>query len=169
MTRIGASGQPDPASGDATAPEAGPGTSYVIFSAGGERFGIAASLVWRVMPVLDLTVVPLASEVLTGLMVLDGEVLAVFDLCAVLGRPSRLVEGGERVIVVGEGMPELGFAVREVEGLVELTDDEITAEPGMEGGASLSRGLAVDGALILCGERLLADGRLTVDHGGGAR
>jgi purine-binding chemotaxis protein CheW len=116
----------------------------------------------EVARLVRFTPVPGTPAFVVGVANLRGEILALFDLRQLLGVVAEGVTDLGRIVVLGETRCEFGF----------LADaaSEILYVPR----ASLARtetawvrpyvlGLSADGVVILSGEALLNDPRLTMD------
>jgi len=67
----------------------------VCFTLAGQLFGIPIDAVKETVQARPLTRVPLVPEVVSGLLNLRGEVVAVLDLPRVLGLPAELARAGD--------------------------------------------------------------------------
>ena len=137
---------------------------YVVFELAGERFGLVAKWVFRVLRDRSLTPVPLTDRTLVGLTVFEGEVLAVFDIRELIAPRSAGLSNFENIVVVGRERAEFGVLVDKLEGFVDLEESEII--PSAQDGSSrgLSLGVSSDGIVIVDGARLVVDERLKVRH-----
>ena len=98
--------------------------SYCTFQMGGHSFALAAETVREVVPFSEMTRVPLAPEVVGGLLNLRGEIVVAIDLRKRLGlhelqeQPSRPM-----VIVVDSAEAPVGVLVDELGEVVEVDRD----------------------------------------------
>src|SRR5205823_188321 len=104
----------------------------------------------------DLTPVPGVPDVLLGVTSFRGEILAVFDLAAVLGLAARGAADRPRLIVLGGGRAELGVPVDHASEVTRLRIDEVLEPPGPARSADrrLLRGVTRDALAVLDGEAL---------------
>lgn len=91
---------------------------HVIFTLGGDRYGVLLSKVRTVVMPRPLTRVPRAPRALLGIMNLRGRVVSVVDLAALLGLESASPHG--KVLLLNRGRTELGMAVTDVVGIAPL-------------------------------------------------
>ncbi len=138
-----------------------------VFSVGGERYGIEARYVRRVVRPGPCTPVPGTPAALRGLINLRGDVLAVFDLPTAFGIGLGAVGVGTFVLVLGEDRDDLGLAADAVDEVRPLRRAELLEPPAMlDGlGRDLLLGVTADALLVLAGSVLLADDRLRIDQG----
>ncbi len=118
------SAAPDPASGEAW---------LFCVRAGAGRYGFDAGLVAEVVRLGPLTRLPGAPPALPGVFTHRGEVLAVLDLCQVLGLPAAALGVGTRVAVLRVGAWRLALLADAVLGLVQVAPGEREPPPA-EGG-----------------------------------
>ncbi len=137
-----------------------------VFVLDDERYAVETGHVRRVVRLDGLTPVPGAPEALAGVVNLRGEVLAVFDLRALVGLPRREPTELTRVVVLGADRDELGILADAAVEVRDLRIDAIHDPPGSveAPGRPLLRGVTADALIVLDGAALLADPRLVVDQ-----
>jgi len=87
---------------------------YATFSVGSLFFGIEVLQVQEVLRYLEMTRVPLAPDVIEGLINLRGQIVTAVDMRSRLGLPKR-----------EEGQSPMNMVVRSEDGAVSLLVDEI--------------------------------------------
>jgi purine-binding chemotaxis protein CheW len=92
----------------------GQSRQYSTFYVGNLFFGIEVLQVQEVLRYLEMTPVPLAPEVIEGLMNLRGQIVTAVDMRRRLGLPKR-----------PEGQIPMNMVVRSEDGAVSLLVDEI--------------------------------------------
>jgi purine-binding chemotaxis protein CheW len=97
-----------------SAPGAGDRSQYATFEVGGHYLGIKVLEVQEVLRQQQLTRVPLAPEVIAGLINLRGQIVPALEMRHVLRLPER-----------PEGLETLSVVVRTEDGAVSLQVDEI--------------------------------------------
>jgi purine-binding chemotaxis protein CheW len=137
-----------------------------VFSIAREEYAIESRFLREVLRLADMTPVPGLPEPLAGVTNLRGEILAVFDLRRLFGIASSGIADLPRLIVLGAEHAELGVLVESVREIRRVAERELSPLPLGVGGAvrDLAHGVTLDGTLVLDGERLLADPRLTVEE-----
>jgi purine-binding chemotaxis protein CheW len=144
--------------------QAGPLLELVHFRSGEQDYALETRFVLEVLRSPEqLVPLPGAPEVLRGLTLLHGEVLAVVELAPLFGRAAPTTHGP--VLVVGPGRPELGLRADSVEEVLLLARDTLLEAPAALGARerTLVSGISRDGIIVLEGEALLGDGRLFFD------
>ena len=138
-----------------------------LFALAEESYAIETRHVRRVVRLAELTPVPGAPALLSGVVNLSGEILAVFDLHAALGVPARGATGQERVLVLGGDRDEFGVLVDEARGVRTLRIGEILDPQGAPAGADRQhvRGVTAEALIVLDGSTLLRDPRFLIDQG----
>lgn len=142
---------------------------YLVFSLGGQSFAIATPVAREVLRPPRLVPVPRVGEPVLGIINLRGQVVAVTDLCPLLGLKRRArVEEGRLIIVEAAGLTT-ALAVEAVDGIQQYPVDAI--EPLSQGPGAVTRDLALgqiaraeDLLILLDMERILAGKGLIVDH-----
>lgn len=144
--------------------QAGPLLELVHFRSGEQDYALETRFVLEVLRSPEqLVPLPGAPQVLRGLTLLHGEVLAVVELAPLFGRAAPATHGP--VLVVGAGRPELGLRADVVAEVRLLARDTLLAPPPALGAQerTLMAGISRDGIIVLEGESLLRDGRLFFD------
>ena len=113
-------------------------SSCLLVNAGGERFGILASRVIRLLRDVTVYPIPGAEPPLLGLGQYGGEPLAVLDLPELLGRATSAAGDGVVVLIAAgrrDGREMIGLAVDEANRLIVFDEIEISdgATPPMVG------------------------------------
>jgi chemotaxis signal transduction protein len=112
---------------------------YVRLRSGGEDYALDVADVRSVVEAEQITPVPGAPASALGVRMLQGKLLPVFDLAALLGverRPAR------RIVVVAHAGGEVGLAAEQVLDVAELSEGEPNDADGLR-----STALA-DGVLV---------------------
>jgi purine-binding chemotaxis protein CheW len=150
----------------------GGGLELVTFRLAAESYAVETRYVHEIMPVKELTAVPLTPEFLLGVTNLRGEILPVFDLGRLLGLGTRQHERTPLLIVLGETHPQFGFVAEAVEQVTTLEVPALNncAASFGSAGHGIVRGVTANALIILDGPALLADERLLIeqDEGRGA-
>jgi len=116
---------PEPREAPSAAPDPAPASASAegwlfCVRAGAGRYGFDAGLVAEVVRLGPLTRLPGAPPALPGVFTHRGEVLAVLDLCQVLGLPAAALGLGARVAVLRFGAWRLALLADAVLGLVQV-------------------------------------------------
>ncbi|HCF57554.1 MAG TPA: chemotaxis protein CheW [Myxococcales bacterium] len=143
------------------------GLELVAFGLGQERYAVESAYVQRLLRRARVTEVPGAPAPLRGILNLQGEVVAVFDLRPVL--QGALLELTERtgMLVLGEQRAELAVPVEAGIEVVTVAPAKLHA-PGasvVPVARELVRGVTRGGLVVLNAKALLSGPRFVVDAG----
>jgi purine-binding chemotaxis protein CheW len=154
------------AAAESAAPPAG--IEVLAFRCGGERYAFDTAWVARVLPQLPLTLLPGVPDVVAGITMWEGEVLAVVDLRVLLALPlTDLVEPGALIVLRGESS-RFAVLADAIDGTRRFATDHLGHDLPMLADPDVSYllGVAPDRTALLDARRLLADSTLIVnsDH-----
>lgn len=126
-----------PAAAPAPAAEVETRREYLTFLLGGEEYAVEIARVREVLKVPAITEVPRAPGHVLGVVMVRGEVVAVFDPRRRLGLAAAGVPGhAGRVLVCDAGDGVVGLLVDAVSQVVRLRPSEIEPRPQGIGGAA---------------------------------
>jgi len=132
---------------------AGEVLELVGFVLAGERYGIESRFVREVARLFRFTN-------------LRGEILALFDLRQLLGVVAEGVTDLGRIVVLGENRREFGLLADAASEILYVPRTSL-AQTETAWGRAYLQGVSPDGVIVLSGEALLNDPRLTIDQGPG--
>ena len=145
-------------------PRTGEVLELVGFVLAGERYGIESRFVREVARLTRFTPVPGTPAFVLGVTNLRGEILALFDLRNLLGVVTEGVTDLGRIVVLGERRCEFGLLADAASEILWVPGASL-AQPETAWGRAYLRGVSPDGVIVLSGEALLSDPRLTIDAG----
>jgi purine-binding chemotaxis protein CheW len=125
---------------------------YTTVRCAGHRYGLPAALCREVLKLPRLVRVPRLPEHLRGIFNLRGEIVAVTDICPLLGQELQELDHSCRLVVVEKGAMKTALLVSSVEGLGTIEDD--TVEPLTEGAGQGARDL-IRGKVVQAGDVLV--------------
>ena len=142
--------------------------SVVIFEVAAQRFGLPLERVEQALRIVEITPLPRAPAVVSGVINVRGAVLPVVDLRHRFHLPQRPSRLSDQLLVVDSPARRLALRVDAVHGVVDYPTRDFTAAetvvPGMEflrGIARLADGLVLiqdlEQLLTLAEERELAE------------
>ena len=145
-------------------PRAGEVLELVGFVLAGERYGIESRFVREVARLTRFTPVPGTPAFVLGVTNLRGEILALFDLRHLLGVVAEGLTDLGRIVVLGEHRREFGLLADAASEILYVPGTSL-AQTETAWGRAYLRGVSPDGVIVLSGEALLSDPRLTIDAG----
>lgn len=108
----------------------------VVFTVDEQRYGLPLHAVERVVPMVDVTALPAAPEIVLGVMNVQGRVIPVLDLRRRLRRPRRNISIDDQIVVVRTTRRSFGLIVDAARGVLEYSADEAVGAhdivPGIE-------------------------------------
>jgi purine-binding chemotaxis protein CheW len=130
----------------------------LVFTRGEARYALDVKFVRELLPLPDYAELPFSPPACLGLLALRGDLLALFDLAA-LHSATEQPAAPSLMLLCGEPSRELALAVDEALDLVSV--GPIRRPPEDQDGPVV--GFDERGFLVLDGEALLSDPRLTID------
>jgi purine-binding chemotaxis protein CheW len=143
---------------------AGEVLELVGFVLAGERYGIESRFVREVARLFQFTPVPGMPAFVLGVTNMRGEILALFDLRQLLGVVTEGVTDLGRIVVLGEHRREFGLLADAASEILYVPRASL-AQTETAWGRQYLQGVSPDGVIVLDGEALLNDPRLTIDQG----
>jgi purine-binding chemotaxis protein CheW len=122
-----------------------------VFLIDGQRYGLEVEGVERVLPVVAISDLPGAPEVIRGAVNVQGRVLPVVDLRVRFGLPSQALRLNDRLLLVRTRRRHLALLTDEVQGVISVSRQGlIVTEPAIAGAGHI-RGIVPlpDGLLFL--------------------
>ena len=103
---------------------------FVTFFFGKDLFGLAAHEVAEITHPLPVSPLPRGPEFLSGIAPLRGEVVAVVDLCRMLGGTPSRSSGREKLVMLrsSEHETQPAFQVERMHELVSLSESDISVK-----------------------------------------
>ena len=143
-------------------PRAGEVLELVGFVLAGARYAIESRFVREVARLTRFTPVPGTPAFVLGVTNLRGEILALFDLRHLLGVVTEGVTDLGRIVVLGDQRREFGLLADAASEVLYVRGASL-AQTETAWGRAYVRGVTADGVIVLSGEALLNDPRLTID------
>jgi purine-binding chemotaxis protein CheW len=142
-------------------PRAGEVLELVGFVLAGERYGIETRFVREVARLTRFTPVPGTPAFVMGVTNLRGEILALFDLRHLLGLTVGVTDLA-RIVVLGDRRREFGLLADAASEILYVPGASL-AQTEMAWGRAYVQGVSPDGVVVLSGDALLSDPRLTIE------
>lgn len=122
---------------------------YVVFSIGGENFGIGVEHVREVVNTPAIALIPSRGGVVEGIINLRGNVVPVINTARLLGMEERLPEEYGTVVVVESGKEVAGLLVEQVVAVTPLVPEPVPASGGVDDQAVQGVARLGDESLVL--------------------
>jgi purine-binding chemotaxis protein CheW len=128
-----------------------PSLPFVCFTLAASRYALPLTAVERVVPVVELTPLPRAPEIVLGIVNLAGRIIPVVNIRKRLGHPDREIQLSDHLIVARTSRRPVALLVDRAEGLVERADHEIARAASVLPGLEYVRGVAKlgDGLILI--------------------
>lgn len=108
----------------------------VIFTLAEQRYALNLFTVERIVPVVEITPLPKASEIVLGVVNMKGRIIPVLDIRRRFRLPERKMDLSDRLIIARTSARMVAFTADAVTGVVEHSEEEIVAAekilPGLE-------------------------------------
>ena len=101
----------------------------MVFSLGRQRFALPLAVVRRVVRAAEVTAIPNAPDVVSGVIDVQGEVIAVLDVRARLGQPLRAIGLADQFLIAQTRDRTVALVIDQAQGLVQGCCD--TAIPSL--------------------------------------
>jgi purine-binding chemotaxis protein CheW len=156
---------PPDAAGDAASRAGEERREFLAFSLGREEYAIEIERIREVLKAPVITEVPRAPAHVLGVIMVRGDVIAVFDPRRRLGSPPSQAGRAARVLVCDAGEGAVGLLVDAVSDVVRLGPSDVEPRPAGVGGpgADYIAGIGRDGdrMVILLDVAAVLSGRAT--------
>jgi purine-binding chemotaxis protein CheW len=103
----------------------------VVFSLEGGRYGLALSAVERVVRAVDITALPKAPDIVSGVINLQGRIIPVVDVRKRFRLPERPLDLRDQLIVAHTSRRAVALVVDAVAGIVECPERDVIAAEGI--------------------------------------
>ena len=114
----------------------------VAFSVEGMRFALPLAVVERVLRAVEVTPLPGAPGVVSGVLHVHGEVVAVVDLRRRCGLPGREMELDDHILIARTSKRRLAIPVDGVSGVVSWRSTDFVAAATLAPGLGHLQGVA---------------------------
>jgi purine-binding chemotaxis protein CheW len=108
----------------------------VVFTLDDQRYALHLSTVVRVVRVVEITPLPKAPEIVTGMVNVQGQIVPVFNIRKRFRLPEREINLSDQLIIANTSKQPVALIVDGVTGVIEFSENKvITSEkilPDME-------------------------------------
>jgi len=99
----------------------------VTFSLDDRKFALYVSAVQRIIRVVEVTSLPKAPEIVSGIINLQGQVIPVFDIRMRFHLPAREVQLNDQLIIATTMKRTVALLVDSVDDVIEIPEEKIIA------------------------------------------
>jgi purine-binding chemotaxis protein CheW len=126
-------------------------SDYLIVRCGGKRYGLPAVNCREVLKLPRLVRVPRLPLHLCGIFNLRGEIVAVTDICPLLGQSAQSLHDSFRLVIIEERTIKTALLVEVVEGLSSISLDQVErlVDGAGTGALDLIAGKVIQGECLL--------------------
>ncbi|HEY7492206.1 MAG TPA: chemotaxis protein CheW [Candidatus Tectomicrobia bacterium] len=138
----------------------------LVFSLGGQRYGIETVHVLEVAPLQGLTPVPCTPSFVLGVVNHRGRILPVLDFRPLFELAGQGITEGSQVVAVADGETSFGIFAEAIAGVVQVGEHEMTPAPvAITGGRqAFIRGVTGEMVAVLDLRTLARDARIVVNE-----
>lgn len=97
----------------------------LVFLMHGRKYALGLSSIDRVIRMVDVTPLPHAPEIVSGVINLHGRVIPVFDIRRRFGLPERPTDLNDQMIVARASDWTVSLVVENIEGVMQVPRDQI--------------------------------------------
>ena len=113
-----------------------PSLYLLIFTLDIQRFALPVSSMERVFPVVEVTPLPGAPDIVTGIVNIHGSIIPVFNIRRRFHLPETAINLTDKLIIARTASRSVGIVVDAVSDVMEYTEKDIVNAdkivPGME-------------------------------------
>ena len=127
----------------------GEAAQVLVFSLERQQFALPLVAARRVVRSVQVTPVPNAPDILSGVIDVHGEIIPVLDIRGRLGQPRRAVALTDQFLIARMGERAVALVIDQAEGLAQVDQDSVSPCPegswfdGFQGVAQLEGGLVL--------------------------
>lgn len=130
---------------------AGGSRQLIVFILDEQRYGLALSVVERVVRLVEIAPLARAPEIVRGVINFQGQVVPVLDVRRRIGLPERTTALSDHLIIARTPRRTMALTVETVLGVIECAADDWTASEQILPGLRFLRGVVKlpDGLLFI--------------------
>lgn len=100
-------------------------STLVVFTLDGQRYALHLSSVKRVIPVVELTPLPQAPDIILGIIDVRGEILPVVNIRKRFRLPERELDLGDQIVLGKTSRRSVALVVDAVTGVIEHQTEKL--------------------------------------------
>jgi purine-binding chemotaxis protein CheW len=106
--------------------EMGTSLHLVVFILDGQQYGVQLSSVKRILRIVEITPLPKAPEIVSGVINLQGRIIPVMNMRKRFGLPEREINLSDHLVIAETSMQTVALLVDEVDGIIETNKKRVT-------------------------------------------
>ncbi len=144
--------------------EADENIEVVEFLLAHEKYAIQSNYICEVYPLKELTPLPCTPQFVAGIINVRGKIISVIDIKKFFELPEKGITDLNKVIVIHNGLMELGILADAVLGASQIPLRDIQPSlPTLTGiRAGYLQGVTKEGLVVLDAEKILSDKKIIV-------
>jgi len=125
--------------------------SYVVFTLDDLKFGLGLSCVERILRIVEITPLPRAPEIVTGVINIQGQIVPVYNIRRRFNLPEGEKSLNGQLIMANTSKNKVAIVADIVIGLVECTRQEVVPTADVLRGMDYVEGIIkqADGLIII--------------------
>lgn len=113
----------------------------VIFSLNEQRYALPLSMVERIIRIVQVTPLPEAPEIVTGVINVQGRIIPVLNIRSLFGLPEREMNVDDQLLIAHTPENTLALLVETVGGVVNYPEKEVVKIEDILPGAEHIKGM----------------------------
>lgn len=142
------------------------GIESLLFQLAYERYAIETKYIQEVIPLKEITPLPMAPKFVLGLINLRGEVMSVLDIRKFFDLPGEPLSDLNRVMILRDGTMSFGVLVDRIRGIIEFPENSLIRNTSTLGdirkeyllGITNEQIIVIDGAKLLNDKKIILTG-----------
>jgi len=125
--------------------------SYVVFTLDDLKFGLRLLCVERILRIVEITPLPKAPDIITGVINIRGQIVPVYNIRRRFNLPEHETNLNEQLIVANISTHKVAIVADSVSGIVECPRQEVVPAADVLRGADYFEGIIkqADGLIII--------------------
>jgi purine-binding chemotaxis protein CheW len=104
---------------------------FLVFVLDGKRYAIPLQAVERVVAAVEVTPLPEETDIVAGVINVQGQVIPVLNIRRKFRLPERAIDLDDNIVIVAGIKGAVAFVVDAVQGVIQRREEEITPAGGL--------------------------------------
>ena len=129
-----------------------PSNLLVVFTLVGRQLALPVAVVERIVRAVEVTPVPQRSEMVLGVINLQGRIIPVLDIRTLFGSPRRELEPSDQLIIAQSPTRTVALVAEGVSGVVEYEENDAMEADAVLPGLGYIQGVVKRGGetILIC-------------------